>query len=178
MSKKTVVFDFDGVVHKYSKGWCNGVIYDSPNENVREAIKQLRLDNYKVVIVSTRCSDSHGTQAIKDWLIKNNIEVDDVCMHKPPAIAYIDDRAIKYDPLCTNLVEQIESFNPDLKQIDELYNMNELELLNQLYQLSNNFKILNDKFDNKYPTNSDSKESIIIHTRLLQEWIRAVQKYL
>ena len=99
-------------------------------------------------------------------------------MHKPPAIAYIDDRAIRYDPLCTNLVEQIETFNPDIKQIDELYNMNELELVIQYRNLTNNYKTINDKFDNKYPTNLDSKESIVMHTRVLQEWIKAVEKYL
>ena len=67
MSKKTVVFDFDGVIHKYSKGWQNGCIYDEPNKNIKETIDRLRKDNYEVVIVSTRCSTEEGRDAIINY---------------------------------------------------------------------------------------------------------------
>jgi len=52
--KKTIVFDFDGVIHKYSKGWQDGSIYDEPVEGIKELIDDLRT-KYKVVVVSTRC---------------------------------------------------------------------------------------------------------------------------
>lgn len=39
MSKKTICVDFDGVIHKYSKGWQGDVIYDEPVEGAKEYSK-------------------------------------------------------------------------------------------------------------------------------------------
>lgn len=92
--KKTIVFDFDGVIHSYKSGW-KGVtnIPDGPVSGIKEVIDDLRQD-FKVVIVSTRCFQDGGIGAIREWLNKYKIEVDDVLGEKPPAIVYIDDRAI------------------------------------------------------------------------------------
>ena len=39
--KKTIVFDFDGVIHRYSKGWQDGNIYDKPTKGIKETIEIL-----------------------------------------------------------------------------------------------------------------------------------------
>lgn len=43
---RTIAVDFDGVIHKYSKGWQNGSIYDEPVEGAKEALLEL-LEDYE-----------------------------------------------------------------------------------------------------------------------------------
>ena len=101
--KKTIVFDFDGVIHRYSKGWQDGSIYDKPTNGIKETIEELRKE-YRVVIVSTRSSTEEGRQNILKWLNKYNIQVDDILAEKPPAVMYVDDRA------CKTLMRDIRNF--------------------------------------------------------------------
>lgn len=115
MMKKTVVFDFDGVVHSYTSGWKGAnVIPDPPVNGIENALKDIHDAGYEVVIVSTRCSTQSGVDAINLWLYKNNLAqyVDKVCKEKPPAIVYIDDRAICFDGDSSSLLEKIENFKP------------------------------------------------------------------
>ena len=100
MEKKTLVFDFDGVIHSYTSGWQGvEVIPDPPVSGMREVLHQLRIKGYEIVIVSTRSSSPEGTAAMIDWLYKYDFNqcYDRITAEKPPAICYIDDRAICFD---------------------------------------------------------------------------------
>ena len=111
--KKTVVFDFDGVIHSYKSGWQGEtVIPDEPVPEIKDAIDDIRSAGYEVVVVSTRCATPAGLQAVKDYLTLHEIVVDRVCKEKPPAIVYIDDRAICFDGRTDNLLEKINNFSP------------------------------------------------------------------
>lgn len=111
--KKTVVFDFDGVIHSYTSGWKGAsVIPDPPVPGIKEAISDIRCAGYEVVVVSTRCATIEGHGAVRAWLIDNEIEVDAVKMEKPPAVVYIDDRAICFDGEPDNLLNKISGFVP------------------------------------------------------------------
>lgn len=111
--KQTVVFDFDGVIHSYSSGWCGtGCIPDPPVPGIKEAIFEIRSAGYECVVVSTRCATPEGAAAIKQWLHTHDIMVDGVMKEKPPAIVYIDDRAICFDGRCDSLLEKIKNFKP------------------------------------------------------------------
>lgn len=172
MKKKTIVFDFDGVIHKYSKGYQGESIYDEPNQNVIKVINQLRYMNYEVVIVSTRCNTLQGIEAIKMWLDKYNIIVDKVCKEKPPALVYIDDRAIKFDPKADNLLDQIINFQPNIKLYEKYSKLNEFDLLLTLKARNEKFIELNNKFD------KISKDNPIKSLMLIDLWIEALERYI
>lgn len=109
----TVVFDFDGVIHSYKSGWKGmDVIPDPPVPGIAEAIESIRAAGYRVVVVSTRCASYEGLYAVGKYLEDNGIQVDSISMEKPPAIAYIDDRAICFDGNPEGLLEQIQGFKP------------------------------------------------------------------
>lgn len=111
--KQTLVFDFDGVIHSYTSGWKGvGVIPDPPVPGIKEAIDDIRAAGYEVVVVSTRCADPEGMIAVFQYLKRNGIEVDDIRKEKPPAIVYIDDRAICFDGDPTTLLGKIRDFKP------------------------------------------------------------------
>ena len=109
--KKTVVFDFDGVIHSYTSGW-QGVteIPDPPVPGIKEAIDDIRHARYEVAILSTRTAELEGRAAVFKWLMDHNIIVDEICSEKPPAFVYIDDRAICFDGDATTLLSKIENF--------------------------------------------------------------------
>ena len=113
MNKQTVVFDFDGVIHSYVSGWQGAEIANDPVvRGIQSAINTLRMDGYEVVVVSTRCATPEGVKAVKQYLSDNHIVVDDVMKEKPPAICYIDDRAICFDGHPETLVDKIKTFKP------------------------------------------------------------------
>ena len=40
----TIVLDFDGVIHKSSKGYHDGTVYDDPVDGTRKALEILLID--------------------------------------------------------------------------------------------------------------------------------------
>lgn len=109
--KGTVVFDFDGVIHSYISGWSE-TPNDPPVKYIKEEIDLIRKEGYEVVVVSTRCDTKEGKNTVIEYLAKHNIQVDRVTDIKPPALAYIDDRAIKFDGNAKSLLYKIQNFIP------------------------------------------------------------------
>lgn len=106
MTERTIAVDFDGVIHKYSKGWQDGSIYDTPVEDSEKQLKRLVDKGYKVVIFTTRVNPEMGDdielerKKMEEWLTANGFLIDvhyhEITALKPKAIAYIDDRAIRF----------------------------------------------------------------------------------
>lgn len=112
---KTVAFDFDGVIHSYQRGWeGDESIPDPPVPGIGKALKEIHDTGYDIVIYSTRAATLRGYNAMEAWLEKYDLlkYIDMVFSEKPPAIVYIDDRAIRFDGNPDNLLEQIRKFKP------------------------------------------------------------------
>ncbi|ACL70077.1 hypothetical protein [Halothermothrix orenii] len=111
--KRTVLLDFDGVIHSYTSGW-QGIsrVVDPPVPGVKKAIEKLR-KNYRVVICSSRCRDERGKDAVKEYLNKYGIVVDDIVYTKIPAFVQIDDRALTFEGKWdNNFLNKIKKFKP------------------------------------------------------------------
>lgn len=106
MNQKAVCVDFDGVIHRYSRGWQDGSIYDPPMKGAREELARLVTKGYKVVILTTRLNPETNDDVnlernkISKWLSDNGFQpgthYHDITAIKPIAVVYVDDRAIRF----------------------------------------------------------------------------------
>ena len=97
--------DFDGVIHKNSKGFFDGTIYDGPIDGTEDALKKLSA-KYTLICYTAKAKPDRmlingktGTEMIWEWLKKYNFDqyISKVTSEKPRAVAYIDDKAIKFN---------------------------------------------------------------------------------
>ncbi|MFR3729121.1 hypothetical protein [Lacrimispora sp.] len=111
--KRTVVFDFDGVIHSYVSGFKRAdIIPDEPVDGIKDAIAEIRRAGYEVAVVSSRAASEEGKAAIREYLERYGIRVDSITPVKLPAICYIDDRAICFRGDPSSLLRQIRTFRP------------------------------------------------------------------
>jgi hypothetical protein len=123
---RTVAVDFDGVLHAYSRGWQDGSVYDEPTPGALGALRAL-MKSYAVFVHTTR-----DTSQVADWIGERGIlcRVDAptpaprefwdetgvllITNRKYPAVAYIDDRAIRFENWGQALAD-LERFEPSPK---------------------------------------------------------------
>lgn len=100
----TVAIDFDGVVHRYSRGWQDGSIYDPPVPGALEGLREL-MKGEAVFIFTAR-----DVSAVSSWLLRHGFSIRNgydgqfwnergvllVTNRKFPARAYLDDRAVVF----------------------------------------------------------------------------------
>lgn len=125
----TLCVDFDGVIHDYNIGdWRDGELYGEPIPGAIEALFRLKDRGWNVVIHTTRAGTEKAREDIRRWIalwvrdtsIKNWGEFNTwretkdsgdfpftITDKKLPAIAYIDDRAIRF----TNWGDMIRYFS-------------------------------------------------------------------
>lgn len=115
--KTQLGLDFDGVIHKNSRGFHDGTIYDEPLNGALEGIKHLNENlGYDLVIYTCKANPNRplvngktGIELVWGWLeeygVKDNIK--DVTYIKPNAVAYIDDKGITFNNW-SECIKQVE----------------------------------------------------------------------
>lgn len=111
MFSPTLCLDFDGVIHRYSKGWQNGEIYDDATDGFFEWLHEA-VNHFTVVIYSSRSKTPEGIAAMQLWMdlqygkwvgetFRRDLNPDllkllTYASEKPAAFLTIDDRAIRF----------------------------------------------------------------------------------
>jgi len=110
-NKSQIAIDFDGVIHKNSKGFFDGTVYDDPIEGSLDSIKKIS-QKFDIIIFTAKASKDRplingktGKEHVVDWLKENGFYqyIKNVVIEKPRAILYIDDKGYKFN----NWVETI-----------------------------------------------------------------------
>ena len=97
MSLGTGVIDFDGVLHSYTSGWKGEEeIPDPPTEGAVEWVEMITEAGYRAVVASTRAKEQLGREAMALWLGRNGFPTLEIAYGKPPALWYVDDRAVRF----------------------------------------------------------------------------------
>ena len=95
----SIAVDFDGVIHSYRSPWVAAeVIPDAPVPGAIEWLNEMR-QRFRVIIFTTRGKTATGRLAVADWLVQYGYPAipEDVTAEKPPALIYLDDRAVRFD---------------------------------------------------------------------------------
>ena len=96
--------DFDGVIHRNSKGFYDGTVYDVPVDGAKEALEAIS-EKYVIVVYSAKARKDRmlingktGVELIWEWLRDHDMAhlVSEVTAEKPRAVCYIDDKAIRF----------------------------------------------------------------------------------
>lgn len=101
--KATVCVDFDGVLNDY-EGWRGPNYMYSPRPGAREFLLTLQ-ENYTVIIFSTR-----SPWKLREWLEYYHMPYDKIVSKKVPAVAYIDDRALRFEGNYHKVLHDLKNF--------------------------------------------------------------------
>jgi len=93
--KPVLSVDFDGVLHRYSKGLHDGSIYDSPTPGAQEFIRKAQ-EHFFVMIFTARARNPEMKAEIIEWLDEHGFPEVPVTSTKYPSFLWLDDRCERF----------------------------------------------------------------------------------
>ncbi len=116
VASKTIVVDFDGVLHSYTSGWKGATVI--PDPPVPGALAWLvdAVGRFQIAISSARSREKGGIEAMREWLAREGLpaEVLDKLRFpraKIPAHVYLDDRGWRFEGAFPSL-DELDAFEP------------------------------------------------------------------
>ena len=105
---ETVCVDLDGVLNTFDE-WRDPEFFHPPREGAREFLAALNASGFRVVILTVRWHEW-----VSEWLKQHGLSqyVDEVTDRKPPARAYVDDRAVCFSGDFDDTLRHIQTFRP------------------------------------------------------------------
>jgi len=101
---RRAMIDLDRTIHKYSRGFGDGSIYDDAFDGAKKVIDWLKRQGFEIVIFTTRASKTNAEEQggnykdqikkVSQWLKDKGIYFDSITAEKLSAEFYIDDKAI------------------------------------------------------------------------------------
>ena len=107
-NRPVVCVDLDGVLNLFDE-YRGPEYFHPPRAGAREFLLALRNSGYRVVVFTVRWHEW-----VRAWLQQHGLAdcVDDVTDRKPPAHAYLDDRAVCFDGDFGAALQRIREFRP------------------------------------------------------------------
>lgn len=114
--KKTLVVDFDGVLHSYASGWKGPTSIPDPPVPGAFAFLAQAVERFDVAVLSSRSRETGGIDAMKRWLADHGLDPAVLAKlrfprTKPPAHVYLDDRGWRFEGTFPS-VDAIDAFRP------------------------------------------------------------------
>lgn len=107
--------DFDGVIHRCSKGFHDGTIYDDILPDAAFAVQMLA-SKYTLICYTAKARSDRplvggktGKELVEEWLEKHQLlkYFKEVTAEKPRALCYIDDKGIRFTSW-TDAIQQLK----------------------------------------------------------------------
>ncbi len=106
--RPAVCVDLDGVLNTFDE-WRGPEFFHAPREGAREFLSGLQRSGFRVVVFTVRWHEW-----VRGWLAQHDLLqfVDEVTDKKPPAHAYVDDRAVCFRGDFADTLQQVVNLRP------------------------------------------------------------------